>query len=79
MTQKWISDYRKNYFFIVSEVVAIMEKEKRTEFISFRVSPQEKCKFRNYAEKQGCSLGKMIRSAAVYMIAVAGSEERGRK
>lgn len=56
-----------------------MEKEKRTEFISFRVSPQEKCKFRNYAEKQGCSLGKMIRSAAVYMIAVAGSEERGRK
>lgn len=59
--------------------VADMEKERRTEFISFRVSPQEKEKFKKYAKKQKCSLGKMIRSAAVYMIAVAGSEERGSK
>lgn len=53
-----------------------MKKEKKTEFISFRVSPQEKEKFKKYAKKQKCSLGKMIRSAAIYMIAVSGSEER---
>ena len=56
-----------------------MKKEKKTEFISFRVSPEEKVKFKKFAEKQGCSVGKLIRSAVVYMLAVSGSKERGIK
>lgn len=54
-----------------------MKKEKKTEFISFRVSPKEKAKFKRFAEQQGCSVGKLIRSAVVYMLAVSGSKERG--
>ena len=54
-----------------------MKKEKKTEFISFRVSPEEKVKFKRFAEQQGCSVGKLIRSAVIYMIAVSGSKERG--
>ena len=61
-----------------SEVVG-MKREKKTEFISFRVSPEEKVKFKKFAEKQGCSVGKLIRSAVVYMLAVSGSKERGIK